>query len=180
MANRSSFDATRLLLLRPCLQSHSSSFRKVAETTLGGKKRGPNDLCWLPEKRGLRSIALATISSSSCCNSERTKKKKEEEGLTKETYTYQICMIEQSRKDLLIISQGQGIGNFYGLRRKPITTRALSLTRCCCCTLYPQINMKAAEVHASGLKGKTVTKVYYVSMQKKFPDCVMKTSTYFD
>ena len=60
---------------------------------------------------------------------------------------------------------------------------SLSLSRCYCCTLYPQINMKAAEVHASGLKGKTVTKVYYVSMQKKksFQTlCVMKTSTYFD
>ena len=120
-----------LMLLGCCGHVYNrtaAAFEKSQKRLWGVKKRGPNDLCWLPEKRGLRSIALATISSSSCCNSERTKKKKEEEGLTKETYTYQICMIEQSRKDLLIISQGQGIGNFYGLRRKPITTRALSLS----------------------------------------------------
>ena len=42
-------------------------------------------------------------------------------------------IVEQSRKDLLIISQGQGIGNFYGLRRKPITTVAVQRR----CTLSP-------------------------------------------
>ena len=79
-------------------------------------------------------------------------------------------IVEQSRKDLLIISQGQGIGNFYGLRRKPITTVAVQR-----CTLSPNKH-ESFSLTATGLfllKGKTVTKVYYVSMQKKkFPDTV--------
>ena len=84
-------------------------------------------------------------------------------------------IVEQSRKDLLIISQGQGIGNFYGLRRKPITTVVA--------VQYPQINMKAsALLQLASFYWKVKLKfIMFPCKKKSFQTLsVMKTSTYFD